>query len=241
MTEIVSDIGVYLMNVLSGIDVRPGLLPDTAEQPLQTPAVFIIVQSIDNGRAELTFSVHVPLCFGGMRCIGEAERVSELLKSSDCPVRLEDVVVGKAVYSRNSRALVCSVSAYAVKSESKRYYFRAEYFEYDEWKIVSCGISDYTIRRRFEVYPIMTIFGDRPIDIIDRENVYDITLPDVPSLFIDDLSHSGRFRLTVNGMAFDNCYCVESVEDKTKRCTVTVRGYTDSLQSGDIGGQTPAT
>lgn len=227
MTELTELICEYLSEALTGYTVTTAFAPAAAEQPLKRNTVFVMPQSIENGRMELIVSVCVPLAAGGIGCFNEAEQVSELLKSSDCPVKLDNVAVREVKYNRNDRAFTCAVSAAADKNESKRFYFRAELFENDPGKTVSCGISHYTIKRHFGNYPVMTIFDEIPTDIINRENVYDITLPEVPVLFIDDLAESGRFRLTVNGMSFDDCYCVESTDDQTKKATVVVRGYSD--------------
>lgn len=225
MTELLATLSEYLTSSQLGFGVKYGSMPNPAEQPVKLRTLYLSAEGIEDGRLSIAVSVFVPAGESGQACVYGAEGIAALLKDSGCPVKIDGIRIGAAEYNRSCMAFVCVIRGTIDNSESKRYYFRAESFENDPSKIVSCGISSYRIKRIFGNYPVMTVFRDVPAALAEFESVYEITLPEVPVLFIEELTGFGRFKLTVGGEEFFDCFCTESVNDETRRCTVTVRGY----------------
>ncbi len=225
MTGMLDALSSYLSNGLEGIDVQHGYLSSSLESPLTSPKVFIIFRKIGGGSMDISLFVYTPAALGGLEAGRTAERISELLADEMCPFGFENITIGQAEYHRESRAFSCEIRFCISESQSMRYYFTADHFSDNPGFSISCRIPHYSIERYFEPYPVMTVFKDIPDLVVDRQNRYTITIPDVPSLFVEEFACSGTFELNVYGERFEKCFIEKSGEDERRRCTVTVIGY----------------
>lgn len=234
MTDRISALKEYIANEFPDVRVSFGCAPESSESPLLKNAVFVSAERIEAEKMELRLAVYVQRELGGNGALTLAEGVAVSLSQVYCPYELEDITVGSVEYVRSCKAFRTAVRC--VHNAPKLYLFSASDFSHARGFSLSCGMRSYTVKRCFEPYPVMTIFRDIWEDVIDGENTYDITLPDVPKSFVEEFAGKGMFKLTLDGEEFYDCYVVSSEENETALCTVKVRGskYLDEEDDDSI-------
>ena len=228
MTEYLGMIAGWLNSVQSEVSAAAGFPAEPAPAPLLTKKAYVTAERIAPPELDFKVLVFIPADLGGEACIAAAEALMQYMEES-FPVRIKGLHTGSVSYSDDCMAFIAAVTGTLTTAELHS--FRADEFSTDAALYYEGEIPSFRIVRSFEQRPVMTMLSDIPLAYHDGENRYEITLFDVPTELVENISESGSFTLTVDGEQFFHCRCIGCTDTQNALAELRAEGYKPRARS----------
>lgn len=222
MNEIINGIITVLRE--NGINAEYGYRHDKANRPVNDGMAYVYPEKLEEGRLYIAIDIYSPFSNDLSECMQIAEQTARVISSS---LNLQELTVSRLEYDRDAMGYVSRITCSTVYEDAGGVRLRFFGFKGKDELFVYADVFDIRFDTTFCPYPIFTMFGDVPEDVIYDSAKYTVTLKGARGGLGSLLSSYGLFSMSIDRhdgeFILRRCYVKDS--DEPYGSTLTIVGY----------------